>query len=98
MEAGALWATSQFYKLAKVLFAPNDELCRMLERTTGRPCFLMQRGVDTEWFSPAHRTREADEERWCWGMWGGFRWRRMWRCWRGWSESWRRWAWVECGF
>ena len=61
METGALWATSQFYKLAKVLFAPNDELCRMLEKTTGRPCFLMQRGVDTEWFSPAHRTREASD-------------------------------------
>jgi phosphatidylinositol alpha 1,6-mannosyltransferase len=61
VEGGALSATSQFYKLAKVLFAPNDELCRMLERTTGRPCFLMQRGVDTEWFSPAHRTRKADD-------------------------------------
>src|SRR5260370_27463904 len=61
VEAGALWATSQFYKMARVLFAPNDELCRMLERTTGRPCFLMQRGVDTEWFSPAHRTREAGD-------------------------------------
>ncbi len=57
VEAGALWATSQFYKLASVLFAPNDELCRMLEKTTGRPCFLMQRGVDTDWFSAAHRTR-----------------------------------------
>jgi phosphatidylinositol alpha 1,6-mannosyltransferase len=43
------------------LFAPNDELCEMLERTTGRPCYLMQRGVDTEWFSPAHRTREASD-------------------------------------
>jgi phosphatidylinositol alpha 1,6-mannosyltransferase len=62
VEAGALWATSQFYKLAKVLFAPNDELCRMLERTTGRPCFLMQRGVDTELFSSAHRTREDQDE------------------------------------
>jgi phosphatidylinositol alpha 1,6-mannosyltransferase len=61
VEGGALWATSQFYKLAKVLFAPNEELCRMLERTTGRPCYLMQRGVDTEWFSPRHRTREASD-------------------------------------
>src|SRR5260370_12474604 len=61
VEAGMLWATSQFYKMARVLFAPNDELCRMLERTTGRPCFLMQRGVDTEWFSPRHRTREAGD-------------------------------------
>jgi phosphatidylinositol alpha 1,6-mannosyltransferase len=61
VETGALWVASQFYKLARVLFAPNDELCRMLERTTGRPCFLMQRGVDTEWFSPMHRTREAGD-------------------------------------
>ena len=59
VEGGALWTASQFYKLAKVLFAPNDELCRMLEKMTGRPCFLMQRGVDTEWFSPAHRTRRT---------------------------------------
>jgi phosphatidylinositol alpha 1,6-mannosyltransferase len=62
VETGALWATSQFYKLAKVLFAPNGELCRMLEKTTGRPCFLMQRGVDTEWFSPAHRTRAESDQ------------------------------------
>jgi len=61
VEAGALWVASQFYKLAKVLFAPNHELRRMLEKSTGRPCFLMQRGVDTEWFSPAHRTREVGD-------------------------------------
>src|SRR5271170_2794008 len=61
VEGSALWTTSQFYKMAKVLFAPNDELCRMLERTTDRPCYLMQRGVDTEWFSPLHRTREASD-------------------------------------
>jgi phosphatidylinositol alpha 1,6-mannosyltransferase len=62
VETGGLWVMSQFYKLAKVLFAPNDELCEMLERTTGKPCFLMQRGVDTEWFSPGHRTREASDK------------------------------------
>jgi phosphatidylinositol alpha 1,6-mannosyltransferase len=62
VETGGLWVMSQFYKLANVLFAPNDELCEMLERTTGRPCFLMQRGVDTEWFSPAHRTREMSDK------------------------------------
>jgi phosphatidylinositol alpha 1,6-mannosyltransferase len=61
IEGGALWATSQFYKLAKVLFAPNDELCRMLEQTTGRPCYLMQRGVDTKLFSSAHRTRAESD-------------------------------------
>jgi phosphatidylinositol alpha 1,6-mannosyltransferase len=61
VEGGVLWATSQFYKLAKLLFAPNDELCRMLEKATGRPCFLMQRGVDTACFSPSHRTREKND-------------------------------------
>jgi phosphatidylinositol alpha 1,6-mannosyltransferase len=62
VESGALWATSQFYKLARVLFAPNDELCRMLERSTGRSCYLMQRGVDTELFSPVRRTRVAGDD------------------------------------
>ena len=33
----------------------------MLERTTGRRCYLMRRGVDTEWFSPSHRMRETNE-------------------------------------
>jgi phosphatidylinositol alpha 1,6-mannosyltransferase len=61
VESGALWVMSQFYKFAKVLFAPNDELCQMLERATGRPCFLMQRGVDAGLFSPVHRTRPADD-------------------------------------
>jgi glycosyltransferase involved in cell wall biosynthesis len=33
----------------------------MLERTTHRPCHLMQRGVDTVQFSPDHRTRPLDD-------------------------------------
>jgi phosphatidylinositol alpha 1,6-mannosyltransferase len=58
IEAGALDATTWFYRLAKVLFAPNLDLCQMLESATGRLCHLMQRGVDTTLFSPWHRTRE----------------------------------------
>jgi glycosyltransferase involved in cell wall biosynthesis len=61
VEDGALWATSRFYSLARVLFAPNQELCAMLERTTKRRCHLMRRGVDTEQFSPQHRTRAIDD-------------------------------------
>ena len=45
-----------YYGLARVLFAPNPELLAMLEQRTRRPAFLMQRGVDTELFSPARRT------------------------------------------
>lgn len=62
VEAGTLWATSRFYRLAKVLYAPNEELCSMLEQATGRPCHLMQRGVETDQFSPAMRTRPLDED------------------------------------
>jgi len=52
------WDVSmRFYALAKVLFAPNRQLCDMLEQGTGRACHLMQRGVDTTLFSPWHRTR-----------------------------------------
>ena len=64
MERGAegvtLNATSRFYRLPKVLYAPNPELCKLLERKTKRPCHLMQRGVETELFSPAKRTRGQD--------------------------------------
>jgi phosphatidylinositol alpha 1,6-mannosyltransferase len=61
VESGALWATAHFYRLAKVLYAPNQELCTMLERATGRPCYLMQRGVETEEFAPTMRTRSLDD-------------------------------------
>jgi len=55
IEAATLAATARFYKLARVLFAPNMELCAMLEAATGMPCHLMRRGVDTELFSPERR-------------------------------------------
>ena len=37
-----------------VLYAPDDELVDMLRERTGKPVFLMKRGIDTELF-----TREA---------------------------------------
>ncbi len=63
IESGALWVAAQFYRLAQVLFAPNGELCAMLEQSTGRPCHLMQRGVDTELFSPTRRMRGRGEKK-----------------------------------
>ena len=47
----------EYYRLGRVLLAPNPELVELLQRRTGRPAFLMQRGVDTEFFSPEKRTR-----------------------------------------
>jgi phosphatidylinositol alpha 1,6-mannosyltransferase len=58
IEARALDLCCLFYGWARVLFAPNPELCRMLEQKTRRPCHLMQRGVDTQLFSPARRDRD----------------------------------------
>ncbi len=57
----ALDATAGFYKQARMLFAPNPELCRRLGDLTGRPCRLMPRGVDAGLFCPARRNRTPDD-------------------------------------
>lgn len=57
-ERGSLDLTLQFYRRARVLLAPNAELCRMLEERTGRECHLMPRGVDTELYNPLRRRRD----------------------------------------
>jgi phosphatidylinositol alpha 1,6-mannosyltransferase len=62
IEDLALAFAARFYSIARVLFAPNPTLCALLERTTGRPCHLMPRGVDAELFHPANRTRSADDQ------------------------------------
>jgi phosphatidylinositol alpha 1,6-mannosyltransferase len=62
IERSALYLSARFYSLAQILFAPNLGLCRLLEKETGRPCHLMQRGVDTQVFSPAHRLRQHGDK------------------------------------
>ncbi len=54
-------AVVRFYSAAQILYAPNPELCRQLEKSTGRPCFLMPRGVDSELFHPRKRKRRPDD-------------------------------------
>ena len=61
IEDLTLAAAVKFYSMAKVLFAPNPELCDLLERNTGRTCRLMPRGVDAELFSPQWRRREPED-------------------------------------
>ena len=58
IEDIALAAVGWFYSWAQVLFAPNPELCSLLERSTHRACHLMPRGVDAELFTPAKRCRK----------------------------------------
>jgi len=61
VEELALAVATGFYANADVLFAPNFELCRILERATARPCNLMPRGVDSILFHPQKRTRREDD-------------------------------------
>src|SRR5277367_3980475 len=56
-----LFVTALFYRRARMLFAPNAELCCLLERKTRRRCLLMPRGVDPELFSPDRRDRNEDD-------------------------------------
>ena len=61
VEAAALSIAAQLYRRAEALYAPNPTLCALLERTIHRPCHLMQRGVDTDLFTPARRTRPFND-------------------------------------
>ncbi|QYO63357.1 glycosyltransferase [Leptolyngbya sp. 7M] len=49
-----------YYKMPKVVLAPNQELVDLLGKGTERSAFLMGRGVDPEKFSPTHRTVSDD--------------------------------------
>jgi glycosyltransferase involved in cell wall biosynthesis len=70
IEDVTLALAAKFYSIAKVLFAPNRELCSLLERATHRPCHLMPRGVDSELFNPARRNRAADDREFVLGFVG----------------------------
>ena len=58
-EYATFRAAARFYKIPRLLFAPNCELVELLGKATGKPCFLMSHSVDTEVFSPAFRERRA---------------------------------------
>lgn len=61
IEDLSMAATARFYRMAQVLYAPNPDLCALLERHTGQSCRLMPRGVDADLFNPARRLREAND-------------------------------------
>jgi glycosyltransferase involved in cell wall biosynthesis len=54
-ETVSMALAMRFYSLGRLLFAPNVELVDELAKRTGRPVRLMQRGVDSELFSPDKR-------------------------------------------
>jgi phosphatidylinositol alpha 1,6-mannosyltransferase len=52
-------AVARYYRIPRMLFAPNSELIELLQRATGKECHLMSRGVDVNLFSPDRRTRQS---------------------------------------
>ena len=58
-ETGSFRAGARFYRIPRLLFAPNRELVELLAKATGKPCFLMSHSVNTDVFSPEFRERPA---------------------------------------
>jgi glycosyltransferase involved in cell wall biosynthesis len=57
VEHHALSIATMFYRIPRVLLAPNEEWQAILEAHTRKPTFVMTRGVDTTTFTPARRKR-----------------------------------------
>ena len=51
-ERWSFRAAARFYKIPRLLFAPIQEMIRVLEAATGKPCYLMSHAVDTAVFPP----------------------------------------------
>ncbi len=58
VEHWSFRAAARFYRIPRLLFAPNQEMVEALGRATGKPCFLMSHSVDTAVFSPQFRDRD----------------------------------------
>jgi glycosyltransferase involved in cell wall biosynthesis len=59
VERFSFRAAARFYKIPRLLFAPNQEMVERLGRATGKPCFLMSHSVDAAVFSPEFRDRKS---------------------------------------
>ena len=77
-------ASARFYKIPRLLFAPNQEMIQVLEAATGKPCYLMSHAVDTAVFRPELRTRRDGPFRI--GYVGRLTTEKVCGRWRGWSR------------
>ncbi len=57
IERQVLALTLQFYRIPRVILAPNTDLVSLLTARTAKKVHLMGRGVNTDLFNPACRTR-----------------------------------------
>lgn len=58
-EGISLQILRAFYFSANMVMAPNRELIELTRQLTGRPVYLMERGVDATLFHPSKRTRQG---------------------------------------
>lgn len=56
-ERQALRSALLFYKIPRVVLAPNSDIATMLRIANRKPTFLMSRGVDSQTFTPSRRRR-----------------------------------------
>ena len=56
-EMGTFYLATQYYRIPRLLFAPNSELVEQLAKATRKPCFLMSHSVNTNVFRPELRAR-----------------------------------------
>jgi glycosyltransferase involved in cell wall biosynthesis len=59
VERRTLDALIRFYKIPRTILAPNEEIVQMLKRRTGKPVYLMRRGVDNDLFTPDCRDSQC---------------------------------------
>jgi phosphatidylinositol alpha 1,6-mannosyltransferase len=56
-EFASFHAAVRYYKIPRLLFAPNREMVDVVGKATGKPCFLMSHSVNNEVFRPELRDR-----------------------------------------
>jgi phosphatidylinositol alpha 1,6-mannosyltransferase len=61
LERKVLDAAVLFYRIPRLVLAPNEELVHLLAERTGKPASLMRHGVDAAMFTPEKRTRAQGE-------------------------------------
>ena len=59
IEAISFQLAARFYKTARLILAPNQDILDQLTRQTGKPGRIMLHGVDAELFTPAHKAPGA---------------------------------------
>ncbi len=59
-ERHSMDALVRFYRMARLIMAPNQDMVDLLRERTGKPTLRIGHGVDVEWFTPDRRSRRND--------------------------------------